>query len=256
MLHESADGIRVAFTTPGLAALLMLVGSVTGFVIPATSLLVPLIARQHRWTAAVAGLIVGAQAAAGIAIAILVVRRGSAARPGLTAACGLAITAAGEVLIGLAPAKTVAIAGAGRQLHEGLEGAGHLAADRHSGGAPVREVLAVVAAQAVPALADARRGAFHRPRTFRQARARVLDACRTAAGEVRELDDPYPWRAVLADAAAWHLNTEMAVRDQSQGSPPDHVNVAVHESRLLTSIPAAGATPPGSPPADNPACWS
>jgi MFS family permease len=112
VLRESADGIRVAFTTPGLAALLLLVGGVAGFVIPVTSLLVPLITRQHHWTAAVAGLIVGAQAAAGIAIAILVARRGSAARPGLAAALGLAIIAAGEVLIGLAPAKAVAIAGA------------------------------------------------------------------------------------------------------------------------------------------------
>ena len=112
MLRESADGIRVAFTTPGLAALLLLVGGVAGFVIPVTSLLVPLITRQHHWTAAVAGLIVGAQAAAGIVIAILVARRGSAARPGLAAALGLAIIAAGEVLIGLAPARAVAIAGA------------------------------------------------------------------------------------------------------------------------------------------------
>ncbi|MGH3396468.1 MAG: MFS transporter [Streptosporangiaceae bacterium] len=112
MIRESADGIRVALTTPGLGALLLLVGGVAGFVIPVTSLLVPLITRQHHWTAAVAGLIVGAQAAAGIAIAILVARRGSAVRPGLAAALGLAITAGGEVLIGLGPVKAVAIAGA------------------------------------------------------------------------------------------------------------------------------------------------
>lgn len=112
MIRESADGIRVAFRTPGLAPLLLLVGGVAGFVIPVASLLVPLITRQHHWTAAVAGLIVGAQAAAGIVIAILVARRGSASRPGLAAALGLAITAAGEVLIGLAPVKAVAIIGA------------------------------------------------------------------------------------------------------------------------------------------------
>jgi hypothetical protein len=112
MIRESADGIRVAFTTPGLAALLLLVGGVAGFVIPVSSLLVPLLARQHHWTAAAAGLIVGAQAAAGIVIAILVTRRGSATRPGLAAALGLAITAAGEVLLGLASARATAIAGA------------------------------------------------------------------------------------------------------------------------------------------------
>ena len=112
VLRESVDGIRVAFRTPGLGALLLLVGGVAGFVIPGTSLLVPLIARQHHWTAAVAGLIVGAQAAAGIVIAILVARRGSAPRPGLAAALGLAIVAAGEMLIGLASVKGVAITGA------------------------------------------------------------------------------------------------------------------------------------------------
>jgi len=73
VLREAADGIRVAIRTPGLAALLLLVAGVAGFVIPATSLLVPLIARQHHWTAAVAG---------------------------------------GELLIGLAPIKALAVAGA------------------------------------------------------------------------------------------------------------------------------------------------
>jgi MFS family permease len=112
VLHESADGIRVAIKTPGLAALLLLVAGVAGFVIPATSLLVPLLTRQHHWTAAVAGLIVGAQAAGGIAIALAVARRRSAARPGPAAAAGLAAIAAGELLLGLAPVKALAIAGA------------------------------------------------------------------------------------------------------------------------------------------------
>jgi MFS family permease len=112
MLRESADGIRVALKAPGLAALLLLVGGVAGFVIPGTSLLVPLITRQHHWTAAVAGLIVGAQAAGGMVIAILVARRGSASRPGVASALGLAIVAAGELMIGLASVKALAIAGA------------------------------------------------------------------------------------------------------------------------------------------------
>ena len=112
ILREAADGIRAAIRTPGLAALLLLVAGVAGFVIPATSLLVPLITRQHHWTAAVAGLIVGAQAAGAIVIALAVARRGAAARPGLAAALGLAGVAAGELLIGLAPIKALALAGA------------------------------------------------------------------------------------------------------------------------------------------------
>jgi MFS family permease len=112
VLRQSADGIRVAVKTPGLAALLLLVGGVAGFVIPVTSLLVPLVARQHHWTATVAGLIVGAQAAGGIAVALVVARHGSPPRPGLASALALAIVAAGELMIGLAPGKVLAVIGA------------------------------------------------------------------------------------------------------------------------------------------------
>jgi hypothetical protein len=112
ILRESADGIRVALRTPGLGAALLLVAGVAGFVIPATSLLVPLITRQQHWTVAVAGIIVGAQAAGGIVIALLVARRGSAPRPGLAAALGLGLIAAGELVVGLSPVRALAVSGA------------------------------------------------------------------------------------------------------------------------------------------------
>jgi len=112
ILRESADGIRVALKTPGLGAVLLLVAGVAGFVLPATSLLVPLIARQHHWTVAVAGVIVGGQAAGAIAVALLVTRRGSAPRPGLAAALGLTVIAAGELALGLAPFRALAVGGA------------------------------------------------------------------------------------------------------------------------------------------------
>jgi MFS family permease len=112
VLRDSADGIRVAVRTPGLASLLLLVAGVAGFVIPATSLLVPLIARQHHWTADVAGVIVGAQAAGALVVALVVVRRGAVSRPGLAAALGLATIAAGELVIGLSPLRFTAVIGA------------------------------------------------------------------------------------------------------------------------------------------------
>lgn len=112
VLRESADGFRVAWRTPGLAALLLLVAGVAGFVIPVNSLLVPLISRQHHWTAAAAGLIVGAQAAGSIVVSLIVARRGAVSRPGAAAALGLAAVAAGELLIGLAPVRLLAVAGA------------------------------------------------------------------------------------------------------------------------------------------------
>lgn len=103
ILRESADGVRIALQTPGLGALLLLVAGVAGAVLPAISLLIPLIARQHHWTVAMAGIIVGGEAAGAIVIALLVARRGSAPRPGLAAALGLTLIAAGELTVGLSP---------------------------------------------------------------------------------------------------------------------------------------------------------
>lgn len=112
VLHDSLDGIRVAVRTPALMTLLLLVAGVAGFVIPVMSLLVPLITRQHHWTAAVAGTIVGGQAVGVIVMALTVARRGAAARPGLAAALGLATIAAGELVIALSPARLTAVLGA------------------------------------------------------------------------------------------------------------------------------------------------
>lgn len=112
MLRDCADGIRVAVTTPALGAVLLLVAGVAGFVIPATSLLVPLIARAHHWPAEIAGLIVGAQAAGALAAGLLIARRGRVSRPGLAAARGLAVIAAGELILGLSPVKVIAVLGA------------------------------------------------------------------------------------------------------------------------------------------------
>jgi hypothetical protein len=79
----------------------VLVAGAAGFVIPGTSLLVPLLAREHHWTAATAGLIVGAQGVGAIAATLCVARRGSASRPGIAAAIGLFVIAAGQLTVGL-----------------------------------------------------------------------------------------------------------------------------------------------------------
>jgi hypothetical protein len=60
----------------------------------------------------VAGVIVGGQAAGAIVIALLVARRGSAPRPGLAAALGLTMIAAGELVVGLSPFRALAVGGA------------------------------------------------------------------------------------------------------------------------------------------------
>jgi MFS family permease len=99
ILREAADGLRVAARTPGLGPALLLVAGAAGFIIPSTSLLVPLLARHDHWSAASAGLLVGAQGVGVIVSSLVVAHRGSAPRPGMAAATGLATTAAGQLLV-------------------------------------------------------------------------------------------------------------------------------------------------------------
>lgn len=112
VLRSAVDGFRVAVRTPGLGPALLLVAGAAGFVIPTTSLLVPLLARHNHWSAAVAGLIVGAQGVGVIASTLLVARRGSAQRPGLAAAAGLATTAVGQLLVAVLHPAPLAVAAA------------------------------------------------------------------------------------------------------------------------------------------------
>lgn len=74
VLRSAVDGFHVAVRTPGLGPALLLVAGAAGFVIPSTSLLVPLLARHNHWSAAVAGLIVGAQ---GVGVIASTLPRGS-----------------------------------------------------------------------------------------------------------------------------------------------------------------------------------
>ncbi len=112
VLRAAVDGFRVAVRTPGLGPALLLVAGAAGFVIPTTSLLVPLLARHNHWSATVAGLIVGAQGVGVIASTLVVARRGSAQRPGLAAAAGLATTAAGQLLVAVLHPAPLAVAAA------------------------------------------------------------------------------------------------------------------------------------------------
>lgn len=112
VLRSAVDGFRVAVRTPGLGPALLLVAGAAGFVIPGTSLLVPLLARHNHWSATVAGLVVGAQGVGVIASTLVVARRGSARRPGLAAAAGLATTATGQLLVAVLHPAAPAVAAA------------------------------------------------------------------------------------------------------------------------------------------------
>lgn len=101
MARQAADGLRVVRRTPGLGPALVLVAGAAGFVVPSMSLLVPLLARERGWGAASAGLLVAAQGLGMIVATVVVTRRGSAARPGVAAALGLATAAVGQLLVTL-----------------------------------------------------------------------------------------------------------------------------------------------------------
>ncbi|SEP48407.1 MFS transporter [Amycolatopsis saalfeldensis] len=111
ILREVGEGIRVVVKTAGLGPVLLLVAGAAGFVLPFTSLLIPLLARSHGWSSAGAGFVVGAQSVGTIVAALIISRRGILARPGMVATCALAMVAVGQLIVGFAPSIPVALAG-------------------------------------------------------------------------------------------------------------------------------------------------
>ncbi len=112
LLREAGDGLRVAVRTPALAPVLMLVAGSTGLIMPVTLLLIPLLARSKSWTAADAGIIVGAQGTGMILVTLIVARLGTMHRPGRVAAYALAAVAAGQLSLAMSAGPRYAAAGA------------------------------------------------------------------------------------------------------------------------------------------------
>ncbi len=81
-------GVRVAVGDPALRAMLVAVGMVAGFVLPMTSLCLPLLVRASDGGAGLAGVTAGATAAGTLLVTLLVARRGPLGRPGVVAALG------------------------------------------------------------------------------------------------------------------------------------------------------------------------
>jgi MFS family permease len=109
VVREAFDGLRVATRTPGLRPLLLIVAGSAGFILPVSSLLVPLITRHFAWGASGAGLIVGAQGLGAVVGALSVSRWGQAPKPGVVACGGLLLAAAGEGLLAASTAAAVAV---------------------------------------------------------------------------------------------------------------------------------------------------
>ena len=89
VVKEALDGIRLAWSEPVLRALLLTVGLTAAFVLPVTSLCVPLLARSNGWTASQAGLVVGATVVGSLLVTVAVARRGYLRAPWNSSGCGL-----------------------------------------------------------------------------------------------------------------------------------------------------------------------
>jgi MFS family permease len=111
LLREAASGVRLALRDPLLRAALLLTGAAAAGLLPVVSLLGPLLARAHGWTAGTAGLVAGGQAAGVLAVASLVAWRGALPRAGVGAATGLCTASVGIALLALSPGPAVAVTG-------------------------------------------------------------------------------------------------------------------------------------------------
>ena len=99
MFRSIADGVRVAFGRPLTRALLITMTIAAGLLMPLDALLLPLLARDHGWNAATAGLLVASRSLGVGVIAMRILTRGAFPRPGIFAALGLLL--AGVGLLGL-----------------------------------------------------------------------------------------------------------------------------------------------------------
>jgi MFS family permease len=99
MLRSIGAGIQVAFGRPLTRALLITMTVAAGLLMPLDALLFPLLARDHGWNAATAGLLVASRSLGVGVIALRILMRGAFPRPGIFAALGLLVAAAG--LLGL-----------------------------------------------------------------------------------------------------------------------------------------------------------
>jgi MFS family permease len=99
MFRSIADGVKMAFGRPLTRALLITMTVAAGMLMPMDALLLPLLARDHQWDAATAGLLVASRSLGVGVIALRILLRGAFPRPGIVAALGLLL--AGVGLLGL-----------------------------------------------------------------------------------------------------------------------------------------------------------
>jgi Major Facilitator Superfamily len=109
--RHTVDGLRVAAGDRLLRSTLLMVVVAAGFLLPVIGLLLPLLARERAWSGGWTGVVVGTVGLATACVAATVLARGAARRPGVAAAAGLVVAAAG--VLGLAVSASPAWAAVG-----------------------------------------------------------------------------------------------------------------------------------------------
>ena len=110
VVRDAVDGLRVAWMDPVLRMILLVVALVAAFVLPVTSLCVPLLARSHGWAAGQTGFVVAGSVTGGLVVTVLVARFGTFPRAGLAGGLGCLVAAAGICGLSLAPTAPSAVA--------------------------------------------------------------------------------------------------------------------------------------------------
>lgn len=109
VLAQMHDGLAFAVSAPLLRAVIIMTAAFALFVLPLTSMLVPLVARAKSWDAALAGTTAGVFSAGMAVLALYVMWRRGAQRAGVAAIAGMALTGAGILGLAVAPAELLAI---------------------------------------------------------------------------------------------------------------------------------------------------
>ncbi|MEW2476451.1 MFS transporter [Micromonospora gifhornensis] len=100
--RAAVDGLRIAASHAVLRPAMLLVGVAAGFLLPVSSLLVPLLGRERTWSSPATSAVVAALALGTATVAILVLVRGALPDPGRASAAALLVAAVGVVTLGAA----------------------------------------------------------------------------------------------------------------------------------------------------------
>lgn len=110
-LRRAFAAVTAAGRIPGVAAMLCAVAVVAGSLLPLLSLCVPLLVRARGWGAGTAGVIEACWVAGSLALSLVIAKLGTRTRAAQALVVGPLLSAAGIVVVSLAPSAPVAYAG-------------------------------------------------------------------------------------------------------------------------------------------------